>query len=133
MWIMQPANTAFTFGVESMVPNDTSSADTRKEFYDAVLKALQEKGYKTFTQKVAIIARVQRSSIREIAPDNIAKTLLDALHNWRKVNQYDVQVGPKRIIENDTSAYVASYTVEVQRTAVNRVDYYIWEVGPVGW
>ncbi|MFZ5634858.1 MAG: hypothetical protein ACOY40_18685 [Bacillota bacterium] len=132
MWVIQPGSKSYTFGLDCVVPNDTASADAKKKFYDAVLKALQEKGYKTFNKKVAVIARVQRSSVKEIDPDNISKTLLDALHNWRKVNQYDVQAGPKRLIENNTSAYVASYTVEVQKGS-NRVDYYIWEVGPIGW
>ncbi|MFZ5646502.1 MAG: hypothetical protein ACOY30_02670 [Bacillota bacterium] len=133
MWVIQPGADAFTFGLECVVPNDiSSSADSKKEYYDAVLKKLQEKGYKTFEKKVAIIARVQRSSIKELEPDNISKTLLDALHNWRKVNQYDVQVGPRRLIENDSSAYVASFTVEIKK-GPNRVDYFLWEVGPIGW
>lgn len=132
MWVIQPGGGAYTFGLECVVPNDISSADTKKEFFDAVLKAMQEKGYKTFDKKVAIIARVQRSSLKEVDPDNISKTLLDALHNWRKVNQYDVQAGPRRLIERDSSAYVASFTVELKK-GPNRVDYFIWEVGPTGW
>lgn len=133
MWVIQPDKEAFTFGLEFVVPNDiNSSADSKKEFYDAVLKKLQEKGYKTFEKKVAIVARVQRNSLKETEADNISKTLLDALHNWRKVNQYDVQVGPRRLIENDSSAYVASFTVEVKK-GPNRVDYFIWAVGPTGW
>lgn len=115
------------------MPNDTSSsADSKKEYYDAVLKKLQETGYKTFEKKVAIIARVQRSSLKEVDTDSFSKTLLDALHNWRKVNQYDVQVGPRRLIENDSSACVASFTVEIKK-GPNRVDYFLWEVGPTGW
>ena len=133
MWVIQPDKEAFTFGLEFVVPNDiNSSADLKKEFYDAVLKKLQEKGYKTFEKKVAIVARVQRNSLKETEADSISKTLLDALHNWRKVNQYDVQAGPRRLIENDSSAYVASFTVEVKK-GPNRVDYFIWEVGPTGW
>ncbi|KJS02362.1 MAG: hypothetical protein VR68_03205 [Peptococcaceae bacterium BRH_c4a] len=133
MWVIQPDKEAFTFGLEFVVPNDiNSSADLKKEFYDAVLKKLQEKGYKTFEKKVAILARVQRNSLKETEADSISKTLLDALHNWRKVNQYDVQVGPRRLIENDSSAYVASFTVEVKKGS-NRVDYFIWEVCPTGW
>lgn len=133
MWVIQPDKEAFTFGLEFVVPNDiNSSADLKKEFYDAVLKKLQEKGYKTFEKKVAIVARVQRNSLKETEADSISKTLLDALHNWRKVNQYDVQVGPHRLIENDSSSYVASFTVEVKKGS-NRVDYFIWEVGPTGW
>jgi len=133
MWVIQPDKKAFTFGLEFVVPNDiNSSADLKKEFYDAVLKKLQEKGYKTFEKKVAIVARVQRNSLKETEADSISKTLLDALHNWRKVNQFDVQVGPRRLIENDSSACVASFTVEVKKGS-NRVDYFIWEVGPTGW
>jgi len=133
MWVIQPDKEAFTFGLEFVVPNDiNSSADLKKEFYDAVLKKLQEKGYKTFEKKVAIVARVQRNSLKETEADSISKTLLDALHNWRKVNQFDVQVGPRRLIENDSSACVASFTVEVKKGS-NRVDYFIWEVGPTGW
>lgn len=133
MWVAVPGANSYTFSVGCAVPNDLgSSADAKKEFFDAVLKAIQEKGYKTFSGKVAIIARVQRSSVREIEPDNIAKPLLDALHNWRRVNQYDVQAGPKRLLERDTSAYVASFTVEIQKGS-NRVEYFIWEVGPAGW
>lgn len=132
MWVIQPGGGAYTFGLECVVPNDASSAGTKKEFYDAVLKAMQEKGYKTFDKKVAIIARVQRGSVKEVEPGNISKTLLDALHNWRKVNQYDVQVGPRRLIEKDSSAYLASFTVELKK-GPNRVDYFVWEVGPTGW
>lgn len=133
MWVIEPGAGAFTFGLDMAVPNDVgSSPDAKKEFYDTVLKAMQEKGYKTFNKKVAVVVRVQRSSVKQIDPDNISKTLLDALHNWRKVNQFDVQVGPKRLIENDSSAYVASYTVELKKGR-NRVDYYVWEVGPIGW
>lgn len=132
MWVVQPGSGAYTFGLECVVPNDASSADAKKEFYDAVLKAMQEKGYKTFDKKVAVIARVQRGSLKEIDPDSISKNLLDALHNWRKVNQYDVQAGPKRLIEKDSSTYLASFTVELKK-GPNRVDYFVWEVGPIGW
>ena len=132
MWVIEPGNNPYNFGLDSAVPNDILSAEEKKKYYDLVLKAMQEKGYKTFDKKVAIIARVQRSSVKEVDPDNIAKTLLDALHNWRKVNQFDVQVGPKRLLENDSSAYVASFTIELQK-GPNRVDYYLWEVGPTGW
>lgn len=133
MWVAQPGRDAFTFGLECVVPNDTSSsADSKKEYFDAVLKKLQEAGYRTFEKKVAIIARVQRSSLKEVDTGSFSKTLLDALHNWRKVNQFDVQVGPRRLIENDSSAYVASFTVEIKK-GPNRVDYFLWEVGPTGW
>ncbi len=132
MRAIEPGINAYSFGLECVVPGDSSSADAKKEFYDAVLKAMREKGYKTFDKKVAIIARVQRSTVKEINPGDFSKTLLDALHNWRKVNQFEVQVGPRRLIERDTSAYVASFTVELQK-GPNRLDYYIWEVGPATW
>ena len=73
MWVIQPDKEAFTFGLEFVVPNDiNSSADLKKEFYDAVLKKLQEKGYKTFEKKVAIVARVQRNSLKETEADSIS-------------------------------------------------------------
>jgi|GEM_PF-2660264 len=133
MWVIKPDEEAFTFGLEAIVPSDNnSSADLKKEFYDTVLKKLQEKGYKTFEKKVAVVVRVQRNSIKETEADSISRTLLDALHNWRKVNQYNVQMGPRRLIENDSSAYVASFTVEIKK-GPNRIDYFLWEVGPTGW
>lgn len=132
MWVIHPEKEAFSFGLDIIVPSDLhSSNQTKIEFYDAVLKKLQEKRYKTYEKKVAVLVRIQRSS-KEVYIDSFSKTLLNALHNWRKVNQFDIQVGPKRLLENDSAAYIASFTVEARKGS-NRVDYYIWEVGPVGW